>query len=57
MPHTHSKAEAIQEAIEHFTESHHHAPDCHEKARLISDTVTEWEKEEVAIRHGLQEAA
>jgi len=53
MPHTHAhtKAEAIHEALDHFQESHHHAPDAHEKARLVSDTVAQWEKEEVALRH------
>ena len=53
MPHTHtpSKAEAIHEAIEQFEETHHHSPDAHEKARLVSDTVKQWEHEEVDIRH------
>ena len=53
MPHTHahSKAEAIHEAIEHFAEEHHHQPDTHEKARLVSDAIKEWEHEEVDIRH------
>jgi hypothetical protein len=53
MPHTHaqSKAEAIHEALDEYQESHHHAPDTHEKARLVSDTVSQWEREEVAIHH------
>ena len=28
-----------------------HAPDAHEKARLLSATVAEWEHEEVAASH------
>jgi hypothetical protein len=53
MPHTHaqSKAEAIHEALDEYQETHHHAPDTHEKARLVSDTVSQWEREEVAIHH------
>ena len=47
----HSKAEAIHEAIEHFAEEHHHQPDAHEKARLVSDAIKEWEHEEVEIMH------
>ena len=59
MPHTHahSKAEAIHEAIEHFAEEHHHQPDTHEKARLVSDAIKEWEHEEVDIRHAAGTAA
>lgn len=51
MPHTQTKAEAIHDAIEQFTEAHHHQPDVHEKARLVSETIKEWEHEEVAIQH------
>ena len=55
--HTHSKAEAIHEALDEFQASHHHSPDTHEKARLVSDTVKEWEREEVAISHPATAAA
>ena len=55
--HTHSKAEAIQDAIEHFEETHHHTPDTHEKARLVSDTVKQWEHEEVEILHSEESSA
>ncbi len=53
MPHTHAptKAEACHEALENFETEHHHAPDAHEKARLLSATVAEWEHEEVAATH------
>lgn len=51
MPHTHTKAEAISEALEEFEEVHHHQPDPHEKARLVSDTIKEWEHEEVESIH------
>ena len=53
MPHTHAhnKAEAIHEALEHFEEDHHHAPDAHEKARLVSDAIKQWEHEEVESMH------
>ena len=51
MPHTQTKAEAIHHALDEFQESHHHAPDTHEKARLISDAVAQWEHEEVEILH------
>ena len=53
MPHTHAhtKAEACHDALEAFEREHHHAPDAHEKARLLSATVAEWEHEEVAASH------
>ena len=53
MPHTHahSKAEACHDALEAFEREHHHSPDAHEKARLLSETVKEWEHEEVAATH------
>jgi len=53
MPHTHaaSKAAACQEALETFEEEHHHAPDVHEKARLLSDAIKEWEHEQVEAMH------
>lgn len=55
--HAHNKAEAIHEAIEHFAEEHHHQPDAHEKARLVSDAIKEWEHEEVEIMHEASKAA
>ena len=39
------------DALEAFEREHHHAPDTHEKARLLSETVKEWEHEEVAATH------
>lgn len=51
MPHTETKAEAIHQALDDYQETHHHAPDTHEKARLISDAVAQWEHEEVEILH------
>ena len=59
MPHTHapSKAEAIHDALEVFQEEHHHVPDTHEKARLVSDTIKEWEHEEVEEMHATDAAA
>ena len=53
MPHTHAhtKAEAIHDALEVFEEEHHHHPDAHEKARPVSDTIKEWEHEEVEVMH------
>ena len=59
MPHTHaaSKAEAIHEALEHFVEEQHHQPDAHEKARLVSDTIKEWEHEQVEEMHAADKAA
>jgi len=53
MSHTHAttKAAACHDALEVFQEEHHHAPDAHEKARLLSDTVKEWEQEELAATH------
>ena len=53
MPHTHahSKADACHDALESFEREHPHAPDTHEKARLLSETVKEWEHEEVAATH------
>jgi hypothetical protein len=59
MPHSHAatKAEAIHDALETFQEAHHHQPDTHEKARLVSDTIKEWEHEEVEVRHEAHPAA
>lgn len=59
MPHTHaaSKAEAIHDALEQFREAHHHIPDTHEKARLVSDAIKEWEHEEVEVMHAADNAA
>lgn len=59
MPHTHahSKAEAIHEALEVFEEEHHHVPTTHEKARLVSDTIKEWEHEEVETMHATDSVA
>ena len=59
MPHTHAstKAEAIHDALEVFQEEHHHQPDAHEKARLVSDTIKEWEHEEVDVLHETHPAA
>ncbi len=59
MPHTHahSKAEAIHEALDVFEEEHHHAPTAHEKARLVSDTIKEWEHEEVEAMHATDSVA
>ena len=59
MPHTHAhtKAEAIHEALEVFEEVHHHLPDAHEKARLVSDTIKEWEHEEVEVMHATDTVA
>ena len=51
MPHAHSKAEAVHQALDEFKEAHQHAPDTHEKARLISEVVAQWEHEEVEILH------
>lgn len=55
--HTHTKAEAIHEALEIFADAHHHQPDAHEKARLVSDTIKEWEHEEVEALHSGDAAA
>jgi hypothetical protein len=59
MPHTHAatKAAACHDALEVFQEEHQHAPDAHEKARLLSDTVKEWEQEELAATHPSATAA
>ena len=59
MPHTHvsTKAEAIHDALEVFQEEHHHQPDAHEKARLVSDTIKEWEHEQVEEMHAADKAA
>lgn len=53
MPHTHahSQAEAVHEALDEYVETHHHAPDVHQKARIISDTISQWVHEEVELRH------
>lgn len=51
MPHTQTKAEAIHQALDDYQDTYHHSPDPHEKARLISDTVSKWEHEEVEILH------
>jgi hypothetical protein len=53
MPHTHAptKAAACHEALDHFVEEHHHAPNAHEKARVISDAIKEWEHETVEAMH------
>lgn len=51
MPHAHSKAEAVHQALDEFKAAHQHAPDTHEKARLISEAVAQWEHEEVEILH------
>ena len=45
------EALARADALEAFEREHHHAPDAHEKARLLSETVKEWEHEEVAATH------
>ncbi len=49
--HTHTKAEAIHEALEEFAISHAHQPNTHEKARIVSDAVKQWEHEEVELLH------
>ena len=53
MPHTHAptKADACHEALVKFEEEHHHIPATKEKARLLSETITEWEHEQVAETH------
>ena len=55
--HTHSKAEAIHDALEVFEKEHHHAPTAHEKARLVSDAIKEWEHEEVEAMHATDKVA
>jgi hypothetical protein len=40
-----------------ISREHHHQPDTHEKARLVSDAIKEWEHEEVEIRHEAGTAA
>lgn len=58
MPHTHAhtKAEAVHEALDEYVEAHHHSPEIHEKARIISNAITQWEHEEVDLRHPAPEA-
>ena len=53
MPHTHAetKADACHDAIEEFKEKQHHSPDIHEKARILSNTIKEWEHEHVENTH------
>lgn len=53
MSHLHAptKAAACHEALEAFEHEHHHSPDAHEKARLLSDAVKQWEREELAVTH------
>jgi hypothetical protein len=53
MPHTHahSQAEAVHEALDEYVETHHHEPEVHEKARIISHTITQWVHEEVELKH------
>lgn len=53
MPHTHAptKAEACHQALEVFAEENCHAPCTQEKARLLSDTIREWEHEQVEAMH------
>jgi hypothetical protein len=55
--HAHTKAEAIHDALDVFEEAHHHQPDTHEKARLVSDTIKDWEHEEVEAQHSADAAA
>ncbi len=55
--HAHTKAEAIHEAFEVFEAAQHHQPDAHEKARLVSDTIKEWEHAEVDALHAGDTAA
>ena len=59
MPHNHapSKAIACHEALDAFQEAHQHAPDTHEKARLLSDAIKEWEHEHIAAMHPEDSAA
>ena len=59
MPHTHahSQAEAVHEALDEYVEAHHHAPEIHEKARIISNTISQWVHEEVELRHADHPAA
>lgn len=56
MPHTHAhtKAEAVHEALDEYVEAHHHAPEVHDKARIISNAITRWEHEEVELRHAVE---
>lgn len=54
--HPHSKAEACQQALETFRVEHRHAPDSHEKARLISDTIKDWAHDEVVATHSAESA-
>jgi hypothetical protein len=51
MSHAPSKAEACHQALEVFAEEHRHAPCTQEKARLLSDTIKEWEHEYVEAMH------
>ena len=59
MPHSHapSKAAACHEALEVFAETHDHLPDPHEKARVLSDAIKEWEHEEVEAMHASETPA
>lgn len=53
MPHTHAptKAEACEEAVATYQQEHHASPDAHEKARILSDAIKEWEHEHLVETH------
>lgn len=50
-PHNEDKAHACQSSLRAFAEDHDRQPNTHEKARLISMTIGEWERQHVAETH------
>lgn len=49
--HADDKAHACQNSLRAFEDDHQRAPDVHEKARLISLSIGEWERKHVAETH------
>lgn len=45
------KAHACQSSLRAFADDHDRQPSTHEKARLISMTIGEWERQHIADTH------
>jgi hypothetical protein len=56
-PHADDKAHACQSSLRAFEDDHLRAPNTHEKARLISIAIGEWERKHIAETHPWDEPA
>ena len=46
------KTQAFEALCKEFEQEHGRVPDTHERARILSDAICEWSREEVDLRKG-----